>query len=196
MTIVSITALLLAGRQMGNRSHAAGARSRSVSVLRGDPDGDERFSRRQSAAREDANHRTPPSVGPGLPALLTVSSIAAAVYGLTHRELSLHRLLGDRHAWRRRQSRLLADAPSHPMHWWFEHMSSMLGACIAATTAFLVVNAEQPWTGDVLAGRVAGADAHRRADNRDLDSLLPAQVCAGRTSCCGDAGNLRERRQR
>jgi hypothetical protein len=27
------------------------------------------------------------------------------------------------------------------MHWWFEHMSSMLGACIAATTAFLVVNA-------------------------------------------------------
>jgi hypothetical protein len=27
------------------------------------------------------------------------------------------------------------------MHWWFEHMSSMLGACIAATTAFSVVNA-------------------------------------------------------
>jgi hypothetical protein len=31
--------------------------------------------------------------------------------------------------------------PSHPMHWWFEHMAAMLGACIAATTAFLVVNA-------------------------------------------------------
>jgi uncharacterized membrane protein len=31
--------------------------------------------------------------------------------------------------------------PSHHMHWWFEHMSSMLGSCIAATTAFLVVNA-------------------------------------------------------
>jgi hypothetical protein len=27
------------------------------------------------------------------------------------------------------------------MHWWFEHMSSMLGACVAATTAFAVVNA-------------------------------------------------------
>jgi hypothetical protein len=31
--------------------------------------------------------------------------------------------------------------PTHRMHWWFEHMSSMLGSCIAATTAFLVVNA-------------------------------------------------------
>ena len=29
------------------------------------------------------------------------------------------------------------------MHWWFEHMRSMLGACIAATTAFLVVNANR-----------------------------------------------------
>jgi hypothetical protein len=31
--------------------------------------------------------------------------------------------------------------PTHPMHWWFEHMGNMLGACIAATTAFLVNNA-------------------------------------------------------
>ena len=29
------------------------------------------------------------------------------------------------------------------MHWWFRHMSSMFGSCIAATTAFLVVNAPQ-----------------------------------------------------
>jgi hypothetical protein len=27
------------------------------------------------------------------------------------------------------------------MYWWFEHMSNMLAACIAATTAFLVINA-------------------------------------------------------
>jgi hypothetical protein len=27
------------------------------------------------------------------------------------------------------------------MHWWFEHMSSMFGAFIATTAAFLVVNA-------------------------------------------------------
>jgi uncharacterized protein (TIGR03435 family) len=31
--------------------------------------------------------------------------------------------------------------PSHPMHWWFEHMNLMLGSTIAATTAFLVNNA-------------------------------------------------------
>jgi hypothetical protein len=31
--------------------------------------------------------------------------------------------------------------PSHHMHWWLEHMSSMLGSCIAAATAFLVINA-------------------------------------------------------
>ena len=31
--------------------------------------------------------------------------------------------------------------PTHPMHWWFAHMSAMLGSCIAATTAFLAVNA-------------------------------------------------------
>jgi uncharacterized membrane protein len=38
--------------------------------------------------------------------------------------------------------------PTHRMHWWFEHMGSMLGSCIAATTAFLVVNA----------GRLGAAD--------------------------------------
>ena len=27
------------------------------------------------------------------------------------------------------------------MHWWFEHMGNMLGWCIAATTAFLAINA-------------------------------------------------------
>lgn len=32
--------------------------------------------------------------------------------------------------------------PAHHMHWWFEHMSAMLGSCIATVTAFLVVNAQ------------------------------------------------------
>lgn len=31
-------------------------------------------------------------------------------------------------------------APTRPMHWWFAHMTNMLGSCIAATTAFLVIN--------------------------------------------------------
>ena len=30
--------------------------------------------------------------------------------------------------------------PTHRMHWWFQHMGAMMGSCIAATTAFLVVN--------------------------------------------------------
>jgi uncharacterized membrane protein len=37
---------------------------------------------------------------------------------------------------------------THHMHWWFEHMGSMLGSCIAATTAFLVVNADRMGTSD------------------------------------------------
>ena len=39
------------------------------------------------------------------------------------------------------QLRYWLRPPTHRMHWWFEHMGAMLGACIAATTAFLVVNA-------------------------------------------------------
>jgi hypothetical protein len=41
------------------------------------------------------------------------------------------------------QLRYWLSPPSHHMHWWFEHMSAMLGACIAATTAFLVLNADR-----------------------------------------------------
>jgi hypothetical protein len=47
------------------------------------------------------------------------------------------------------------------MHWWFEHMAQMLGACIAATTAFVVNNATRlglpntslvVWLGPALIG--------------------------------------------
>ena len=31
--------------------------------------------------------------------------------------------------------------PASKMHWWFAHMNGMLGGCIAAVTAFVVVNA-------------------------------------------------------
>ena len=41
------------------------------------------------------------------------------------------------------QLRYWLRPPTHPMHWWFEHMGQMLGSCIAATTAFLVVNANR-----------------------------------------------------
>ncbi len=115
--------------------------------------------------------RTKNRVGPhlhwwdiGLAALLTVSSVAAAIYGLVGGAplfvaFSLIGLLtggGQLAYWLR--------SPRAPMHWWFEHMSSMLGACIAATTAFLVVNAQR-WGLDTfsilvwLAPTIAGVPA-------------------------------------
>ncbi len=79
----------------------------------------------------------------GLAGLLAVSSVAAAVYGIVAGgplfvAFSVIGLLnggGQLAYWLRR--------PRSPMHWWFEHMGNMLGACIAATTAFLVVNAQR-----------------------------------------------------
>ena len=94
--------------------------------------------------------RTKNRVGPnlhwwdvGLAALLTASSVAMAIYGITtgatlFAAFSVIGLVnggGQLAYWLRN--------PRSPMHWWFEHMSSMLGACIAATTAFLVVNAQR-----------------------------------------------------
>jgi hypothetical protein len=51
--------------------------------------------------------------------------------------------------------------PAHRMHWWFAHMGGMIGSCIAATTAFLVLNANRfgpappswiVWLGPTLVG--------------------------------------------
>jgi uncharacterized membrane protein len=141
MTIVSITALLLAGARWATDPTPGGREagaflffiailtatnvSSGVRVLR--------------AKTRTAAHRHPWDLG--LPALLALSSVAAAAYGLrTGNHLftafSIIGMLaggGNLAYW--------ITAPSHPMHWWFEHMSSMLGGCIAATTAFAVVNA-------------------------------------------------------
>lgn len=93
-----------------------------------------------------AKHRTGPHLNPwdvGISGLLTVASVWAGIYGLTTGRVLftgfavIGLLTGGAQLtyWLRR--------PAHPMHWWFEHMSSMLGASIAATTAFVVVNAER-----------------------------------------------------
>jgi hypothetical protein len=79
----------------------------------------------------------------GISALLLATSAGMAAYGFASARplfvaFSLVGLLsggGQLAYWLRR--------PTHHMHWWFEHMSSMLGSCIGATTAFLVVNAER-----------------------------------------------------
>ena len=77
----------------------------------------------------------------GVSALLTLTSIAMAVYGIAASRLlfAVFSMIGlvtgiqGLYYWLRK--------PTEKMHWWFRHMSAMLGACIAATTAFLVVNA-------------------------------------------------------
>ena len=141
MTLVSITALLLAGTRWATdltpRGREAGAFLFFVAILTA--------TNVSSGVRVlRAKTRTTSGRHPwdlGLPALLTASSVAAAVHGLTtgNQLFTAFAVIG-----------LLAGGgnlaywltpPAHPMHWWFEHMSSMLGACIAATTAFLVVNA-------------------------------------------------------
>jgi len=88
--------------------------------------------------------RTGPHVHPwdvGLAALLTVTSVAMAVYGIaTSRALfvafsGIGLVAGVQGLW------YWLRPPTCRMHWWLRHMSAMLGACIAATTAFLVNNA-------------------------------------------------------
>ena len=77
----------------------------------------------------------------GLSSLLTLTSVAMMMYGIATSTflfagfsvIGLVAGVQGLYYWLRK--------PTDRMHWWFRHMSTMLGACIAATTAFLVVNA-------------------------------------------------------
>lgn len=141
MTIVSLTAFLLAGARFltdpTEEGRSAGAFLFYVAILTGA--GVSTGIRVLRAKRRTAAHRHPWDVG--VSALLAASSVAMAVYGvLTGQPLfvafsaiGLVTGSGQLAYWFR--------APQHPMHWWFEHMGNMLGSCIAATTAFAVVNA-------------------------------------------------------
>src|SRR5439155_1869561 len=76
----------------------------------------------------------------GLASLLTLTAVAMAGYGLASGRVlfAAFSVIGLANGiqgllyWLRPQT--------ERMHWWFRHMSSMLVSCIAATTAFLVVN--------------------------------------------------------
>lgn len=98
----------------------------------------------------------------GLPGLLTVSSAGVAVYGVAIGSplfaafslLGLVSGVGSLRYWLR--------PPSTPMHWWFQHMNGMLGGCIAAVTAFFVINAGNlglpslaAWLAPSVAGTIA-----------------------------------------
>lgn len=79
----------------------------------------------------------------GLAALLTLTALAMTAYGIgSGRTLfigfSVIGLVNGAQG-----LKYWVRPPAHRMHWWLQHMSSMLGSCIAATTAFLVVNAPQ-----------------------------------------------------
>ena len=77
----------------------------------------------------------------GVAVALTGGSLATLAYGLAMRQtlftafsfIGIVNGVSQLEYWLR--------PPTHPMHWWFEHMGAMLGSCIAATTAFMVVNA-------------------------------------------------------
>jgi len=141
MTVVSLTALGLAGWRLlydprpGARNFAvfliyiallSGASvSSGIRVLR--------------AKRRTTAHRHPWDIG--LPALLTIASVLIAAFGVRTGQglfaafslIGLFNGINDLRYWLR--------PPTSPMHWWFAHMSGMLGGCIAALTAFMVVNA-------------------------------------------------------
>jgi uncharacterized membrane protein len=141
MTVVSVTAFLLsAARVLTDPTpdgRAAGAFLFFVSILTAT--GVSAGIRVLRFKRRAAPHRHPWDLG--LAATLVVASVAMAVWGLSggrslFTAFSVIGLLTGGNqivSWLR--------VPTHPMHWWFDHMGAMLGACIAATTAFLVVNA-------------------------------------------------------
>jgi uncharacterized membrane protein len=141
MTIVSITAFLLAGTRWltdsTQQGREAGAFLFFVAILTATSvSGGVRVLR---AKARTAPHRHAWDIA--WPVLLTTSSLAAAFYGLStgHHLFTAFSMIGLFVGGG--QLAYWLTQPSHPMHWWFEHMGSMLGSCIAATTAFLVVNA-------------------------------------------------------
>jgi hypothetical protein len=91
-----------------------------------------------------AKHRTGPHLhvwDVGIAALLTLGAAGMAAYGiisgvpLFFYYAITGAIVGGG------QLRYWLRPPNGGMHWWFEHMRSMLGASIAAVTAFLVINA-------------------------------------------------------
>lgn len=141
MTVVSVTAFVLSAARVltdpTEQGRAAGAFLFFVAMLTAT--GVSAGVRVLRAKRRTTVHRHAWDVG--LAATLLVTSAAMAVWGLASGRglfvafAAIGLLTGGS------QLAYWLRPPTHPMHWWFEHMGAMLGACIAATTAFLVVNA-------------------------------------------------------
>jgi uncharacterized membrane protein len=142
MAIVSATALVLSGARLlfdpRPEARDAGFFLLCVSLLTG--------SAVSSGVRVlRFKQRTAPRVhwwDTGLPAVLAVASAGLGAYGLLRGQVLfvVFAVIGAVSA--TGSLRYWLRPPGSPMHWWFEHMNSMLGGCIAAVTAFLVINAE------------------------------------------------------
>lgn len=143
MAIVSVTALLLSGARYvldpRPQAQAFALFLFYIAILTGNA-----VSVGVRALRAKARtgaHTHPWDIG--LSALLTLTAVAMAIYGIVTSTMlftafSVIGLVNGVQGlvyWLR--------PPTNRMHWWFQHMSAMLGACIAATTAFCVVNAPQ-----------------------------------------------------
>jgi uncharacterized membrane protein len=141
MTIVSATALILAGARLATdptpQGRSVGAFLFYVGILTGA--GVSAGIRVLRAKRRTAPHRSTWDLG--LPGLLLTSAAAIAVYGVITGQALLvaFSVIGLVNG--SAQLAYWLRAPTHAMHWWFEHMGNMLGSCVAATTAFLVINA-------------------------------------------------------
>jgi uncharacterized membrane protein len=133
--------------------------------------------------------RTGPQAHPwdiGMAALLTATGLGMAAYGAVERmplfiafsAIGILNGVGQLRYWLR--------PPTSHMHWWYEHMSGMLGSCIAAVTAFLVNNASHlglprtsliVWLGPAAIGGTATAVwtayYRRRFERRRAASAAP-----------------------
>lgn len=143
MTVVSITAFVLAGARLlfdpSLQGRTAGAFLFYVSILTAS--GVSTGMRVLRVKHRTAAHRHPWDLG--LPSVLLLSSVAMAVWGLTGGRTLFTAFSVIGFLTGGSQLAYWVRVPTHPMHWWFEHMGAMLGSCIAATTAFLVVNADR-----------------------------------------------------
>ena len=138
MAVVSVTALLLASARVifdpRPEARDAGLFLLVVAVLTGTSVSSGvrvlRYKRRQGRQRGWWDL--------GLAVLLTTVSSGLAAYAMWRAQplfmafaaLGITNGIGELRYWLR--------SPSTPMHWWFQHMSGMLGGCVAAITAFLV----------------------------------------------------------
>jgi uncharacterized membrane protein len=141
MTVVSITALLLSGARFffdpRPEAKAFSLFLFYIAILTGESVSS---GIRALRTRDRTAHRAH-GWDIGLASVLTLTSVGMAGYGITsgYMLFAWFSILGfvngiqALYYWLR--------PPTGRMHWWFRHMTSMLGSCIAAVTAFLVVNA-------------------------------------------------------